>query len=87
MDMEISSKEIQETTQRLLQKVGYEATICPYEVARAISSKGWKVVMPNIHTALKEMALAGEVHLTQGGQVVDPLLRRGVYRIRQSSPD
>ena len=84
--MEITSLEIRENTHRLLQKVGDAASICPYDVAKAISNRGWKVVMPNIHNTLKDMALEGEINLTQGGEVVDPLLRRGVYRVRQSTP-
>ncbi|CTQ49859.1 hypothetical protein JDO7802_01876 [Jannaschia donghaensis] len=54
------------------------ATICPSEVARALSDD-WRVLMPRVRAVAKDLT---EVEATQGGAKVDPVTARGTIRLR-----
>lgn len=57
-----------------------EATICPSEVARAISPDAeWRDAMPAVHSAVDRLLAEGSVQLSWKGQ---PLAARdGPYRV------
>jgi hypothetical protein len=64
------------------------ATICPSEAARAVAreadgSSTWRELMEPARRAAGRLAAAGEVEVTQGGQVVDVSTARGPVRIRR----
>ena len=63
-----------------------DATVCPSEVARAISSGAdWRDAMPTVHSAIDCLVDEGAVRLTWQGQ---PLaLRAGPYRIGRADRD
>lgn len=57
------------------------ATICPSEVARAISPKDpWRNAMPLVHAAVDGLMNDGLVQLSWKGKDLDS--RAGPYRIR-----
>jgi len=57
-----------------------QASICPSEVARAISSDGnWRMAMPNVHAAVDALLDEGLVQLSWKGQRLEK--RTGPYRI------
>ncbi|MGB3257589.1 MAG: DUF2256 and DUF3253 domain-containing protein [Ornithinimicrobium sp.] len=69
------------------------ATICPSEAARVVSAdrssasastgdEEWRALMEPARRAARRLVAAGEVEITQGGQVVDPSTARGAIRIR-----
>jgi hypothetical protein len=66
------------------------ATICPSEVARAVSAKadaeaveaGWRAAMPLVHAAIDELVAEGRVRLSWKGQSLST--RAGPYRIGRS---
>ena len=60
------------------------ATICPSEVARALSDD-WRPLMPAVRAAAAELAASREVEVTQGGEVVDPATARGPIRLRRAA--
>jgi len=66
------------------------ATICPSEAARAVGSDqgrdgdGWRELMEPARRAARRLVAAGEVEITQGGQVVDPSTAKGAIRIRRA---
>ena len=59
------------------------ATICPSEAARAVGGDGWRDLMPAARAAAGRLAAAGDVEVTQGGEVVDVGTARGPVRIRR----
>ncbi|MBM7439135.1 DUF3253 domain-containing protein [Streptomyces sp. HB132] len=71
----------------LLEKRGPAATICPSDAARAVhegDDDGWRALMEPARGAARRLVAAGEVEITQGGQVVDPAKARGPIRIRRT---
>ena len=65
------------------------ATICPSDVARAVSSEEseWRALMDPVRRAARRLVAAGEVEITQGGRVVDPSTAKGPIRIRRRRQD
>jgi len=59
------------------------ATICPSEAARAVGGDAWRGLMPSARAAAASLVDAGEVEITQHGEVVDLASARGPVRIRR----
>jgi hypothetical protein len=59
------------------------ATICPSEAARAVDPEGWRELMPAARAAAGRLAAAGQVEVTQRGEVVDVATARGPVRVRR----
>lgn len=60
------------------------STICPSDAARAVGGDTWRGFMEPAREAARRLVEAGEVEITQGGSVVDPLTARGPIRIRKA---
>jgi hypothetical protein len=73
---------LEQTIRALLASRASTATICPSDVARAVSPKDWRKQMEPVREAARRMVAAGEVEVTQGGRVVDPSTAKGPIRIR-----
>lgn len=59
-------------------------TICPSEAARALAGDdGFRAVMDDVRRVAFTMADAGELQVTQGGEVVDGRTARGPIRLRR----
>jgi hypothetical protein len=50
---------------------GAGRSICPSEVARALSAD-WRPIMPQVRGVARDLARSGRVLITQGGQPCDP---------------
>ena len=74
---------LEETILALLARRRPQATICPSEVARALGGDRWRDLMEPARGAARRLVGAGQVEITQGGQVVDPLTVTGPIRIRR----
>jgi hypothetical protein len=65
------------------------ATICPSEVARALTAgsdaSAWREAMPIVHAAVDRLVAEGVVRLSWKGEPLDA--RAGPYRIRRGVPD
>jgi uncharacterized protein DUF3253 len=59
------------------------STICPSEAARAVDPQGWRELMPAARAAAGRLAAAGQVEVTQRGEVVDVATARGPVRVRR----
>jgi len=64
----------------LLAERAVASSVCPSEVARRLAV-GWRVVLPDVHTAAQALLRTGEVRLTQRGLSLDPGPITGPYRI------
>ncbi|MDO5629679.1 MAG: DUF3253 domain-containing protein [Mobilicoccus sp.] len=61
------------------------ATICPSEVARALGDESWRDLMSPVRDAAAELVAAGEIEVTQRGEVIDLAEARGPIRLRRTS--
>jgi hypothetical protein len=84
---------VDDVERRLAQAIGVlldsrrpGVTICPSEAARAVDPEGWRELMPAARAAAGRLAAAGEVEVTQAGEVVDVATARGPVRIRRHGP-
>ena len=57
------------------------STVCPSEVARALSPNDWRPLMPRVREAAARLAADGEIVATQRGQVVDAVDAHGPIRL------
>ncbi|MCG5433155.1 DUF3253 domain-containing protein [Mycobacterium sp. MYCO198283] len=63
---------------------GPGSSICPSDAARAVGGDSWRELMAPAREAAADLARAGSVDITQGGEPVDPDGPwRGPIRIRQ----
>ncbi len=60
------------------------STICPSEVARAVSPADWRPLMESVRQAAARLVDRGEVEITQQGAVVDLATATGPIRIRRT---
>src|SRR5690348_6389172 len=82
------STAVARTIHRLLRARGAGKTICPSEVARALtdgrSATAWRARMPEVRATAARMADRGEVVVLQRGRAVDACSARGPIRIARA---
>jgi Protein of unknown function (DUF3253) len=77
------NEQLRETILRLARERGPSKSICPSDAARAVDEENWRDLMDQARDVARDLAKAGEVVITQGGDVVDPdATWRGPIRIR-----
>ena len=68
----------------LLDERGPDKTICPSDAARVLGpANGWRDLMEPVREAAARLVEAGEVEISQGGEVVDLATAKGPIRIRR----
>ena len=82
--MAASDSELEDRIRALLDARADRASICPSDVARAVAPDDWQPLMEPVREAARRLADAGEVEITQKGDVVDPESARGPIRIRRA---
>ena len=76
--------ELERTILSLLDDRAQSSTICPSDAARAVgTADSWRSLMDPARDAARRLVEAGEVVITQGGEVVDLDTVRGPVRIRR----
>lgn len=80
--MAIAESQIQACLLQLVRDRGPEKTICPSEVARVLSADDWRALMPAVRAVGVSLAHAGEIEVTQRGQVINPHTAKGPIRYR-----
>jgi hypothetical protein len=76
------SERIRATILDLALRRGREKSLCPSEVAKALS-EDWRSLMPEVRAVAAAMP---EIIATQGGMEVDPVTARGPIRLRLRWP-
>ena len=77
--------ELERTILSLLDGRAPTSTICPSDAARAVgTADGWRSLMDPARDAARRLVDAGEVVITQKGEVVDLDTARGPIRIRRT---
>lgn len=77
-----SDRQLEAKIRELLDARSRDSTICPSDVARAMSENEWRELMEPVRRAARRLVDAGEVEITQKGSVVDPSTAKGPIRIR-----
>ncbi|MGA9872684.1 MAG: DUF3253 domain-containing protein [Rhodococcus sp. (in: high G+C Gram-positive bacteria)] len=80
--MSTSDRALEDKIRELLDARSRDSTICPSDVARALSDNDWRELMEPVRRAARRMVDAGEVEITQKGTVIDPSTAKGPIRIR-----
>lgn len=75
---------LEATIRALLAQRAATSTICPSDAARAVGGDTWRTLMDDAREAARRLVAAGEVEITQGGDVVDLATARGPIRIRST---
>ncbi|SHG85460.1 Protein of unknown function [Jatrophihabitans endophyticus] len=82
--MDVDDRALEDGIRRLLD--ARTGTICPSDVARDLGGDDWRELMEPTRAAARRLVAAGEVDITQGGEVVDPSDLHGPIRIRRHRP-
>ena len=80
-----TGQRLEGTILRLLGERGAGKTICPSEAARAVAGddrEAWEPLMEPARAAARRLVAAGQIVITQGGQVVDGSTAKGPIRLR-----
>jgi hypothetical protein len=78
-------RRLEETILRLLDGRADGATICPSDAAREVGgADDWRALMEPARRAAGRLVEAGDVVITQHGEVVDLATARGPIRIRRA---
>lgn len=59
---------------------GIKKTVCPSEVARALSPRAWRDLMPTVRKIGAQLVKEGLILVTQRGTIVDLSTVRGPVR-------
>ncbi len=51
---------------------GFEKTVCPSEVARALLPEDWRSLMDRVRSRARVLAIAGRIAVCQSGVCIDP---------------
>ena len=77
------SEKLRATILELARERGPSKTICPSDAARAVGGDNWRDLMEQARDIARDLARAGDVEITQRGEVLDPdATWRGPIRIR-----
>lgn len=81
----IDEAHIVATIRALLARRRPEQSICPSEVARALSGDEarWRALMPQIRSVAADLAGRDVVQISQSGEVVDVRTVRGPVRLKR----
>ena len=67
----------------LLERRAPGKTICPSDAARMVAGSAFRPLMPAARAAAADLVAAGEIEVTQRGEVVDIKHARGPIRLRR----
>ena len=76
--------EVRDAIRGLLARRRPESSLCPSEVARELSPKKWRALMPVVRAEAARLAERGELRVTQGDREVHALDARGPIRLRHA---
>jgi Protein of unknown function (DUF3253) len=79
----VSDEKLRAAILDLARQRGPSSSICPSDAARAVGGDEWRDLMDRARHVARTLAKAGDVEITQKGEVLDPdATWRGPIRIR-----
>lgn len=82
--MSDTDRDLETAITDLLDQRGAGKTICPSEAARRVDPRDWRDLMEPARNAARRLVDAGEIEMTQHGEVVDPVTANGPVRLRRT---
>jgi hypothetical protein len=80
---DVSEQRLRAVILRMARERGPSKSICPSDAARAVGGDDWRDLMDRARDVARDLAKAGDVEITQGGDVLDPdATWRGPIRVR-----
>ncbi|MCZ8278818.1 MAG: DUF3253 domain-containing protein [Acetobacteraceae bacterium] len=73
------------TMLRIAAERGPEKSLCPTDVARAVSAENWRPLLGAVRQVAAELARQGKIEILRKGKPISPDEIRGVIRLRATS--
>ena len=70
---------------RIAAERGPEKSLCPTDVARAVSAENWRPVLSAVRKVAADLARQGKIEILRKGKPINPDDMRGVVRLRATS--
>ena len=70
---------------RIAAERGPEKSMCPTDVARAVSAENWRPLLGAVRQVAAELARQGKIEILRKGKPINPDEIRGVIRLRAIS--
>jgi len=70
---------------RLAAEQGPEKSLCPTDVARAVSTENWRPLLGAVRKVAADLARQGKIEILRKGKPINPDDMRGVIRLRATS--
>jgi len=64
---------------------GPEKSLCPTDVARAVSAENWRPLLGAVRKVAADLARQGKIEILRKGKPINPDDMRGVIRLRAIS--
>ena len=64
---------------------GPEKSLCPTDVARAVSAEDWRPLLGAVRKVAADLARQGKIEILRKGKPIHPDEMRGVIRLRATS--
>ena len=70
---------------RIAAERGPEKSLCPTDVARAVSAENWRPLLGAVRKVAADLARQGKIEVLRKGKPINPDEMRGVIRLRATS--
>jgi hypothetical protein len=70
---------------RIAAERGPEKSMCPTDVARAVSAENWRPLLGPVRKVAADLARQGKIEILRKGKPINPGDMRGVIRLRATS--
>ena len=70
---------------RIAAERGPEKSLCPTDVARAVSTENWRPLLGAVRKVAADLARQGKIEILRKGKPINPDDMRGVIRLRAKS--
>ena len=70
---------------RIAAERGPEKSLCPTDVARAVSAENWRPLLRPVRKVAADLARQGKIEILRKGKPINPDDMRGVIRLRATS--
>ena len=70
---------------RIAAERGPEKSLCPTDVARAVSAENWRPLLGAVRKVAADLARQGKIEILRKGKPISPDEIRGVIRLRATS--
>jgi hypothetical protein len=85
MDRAMNIEAITAALLHLAAERGPEKSLCPTDVARAVSAENWRPLLGAVRKVAADLARQGKIEILRKGKPINPDEMRGVIRLRAIS--